>query len=135
MKILYAYICDSCGYHFEDFFEYENQPIVCPQCCLPKLRRDYMAETKYMRPDWAPGINRSMGIKFSGRRDLFAKARGAGFGLYGHGGSVFNNSEKRFYGDEEYAEKTGRLQPVDQQYLNMLQEGIQGSPKEDSCDG
>ena len=124
MAVLYSFICDNCGAKGDVFCDYDKQPTTCPACYHNSLRRNYMAETKHVRPDWEPGFNRSMGIQFSGRRELFEKARGAGFGLYGHGGSVFNNKHKRWYSDEEYALKTGRLQPVDQKYLELLKNGV-----------
>ena len=132
--ILYAFVCQD-GHRFDEFCNVGEKPEKCPYCGILAVARDYMAETKCVRPDWAPGINRSMGIKYSGRRELFEKARGAGFGLFGHGGSIFNYKTKRYYSDEEYAQKTGRLQPIDHQYLELLQNGITSEAKEDISDG
>ena len=121
--ILYSFICQD-GHTFDDFCEVQKRPNLCPKCGSKYLERNYMAETKRVRPDWEPGFNRSMGIHYKGRRDLFEKARGAGFGLYGHGGSIFNNKSKRFYGDEEYRNKVQHADQVDRPYLEMLQKGI-----------
>jgi len=133
--ILYSFICEDCYHPFDAFMDVGKMPNLCPKCGSKYLRRNYMAETKHVRPDWPAGHNKSMNIHYSGRRDLFDKARGAGFGLYGHGGSVFNNKSKRFYGDEEYRNKVTHADQIDHKYLEMLQKGREGDIGEETGDG
>lgn len=129
---IYCYRCE-CGYEGEELCNLGQHPLLCKECGGKYITRDYMAEKPVIRPDWEPGFNASMGIKYSGRKDLMTKARAAGFYMYGHGGSVFSY-DKTFYGDEEYHRKFttppgSELKRVHEDEL--IQKGLEDTEKQD----
>lgn len=131
MAILYGYICFDCLYSWEDWREVDdNTPDDCSVCGSSNTGRDYYAENKSVRGDIEPGFNTSIGVAYSGRKDLYNKMKAAGFGSVVHSGGIVP-LDKRFYGEEDYRKNvlhaTGE---VNQRYLEALQQGVEDGVQE-----
>ena len=108
-------------------------PNSCSICGSSDVERDYMAERPVIRPDWPAGFNYSIGMYYSGRRDLMTKMRASGHYPIGHGGSVFK-PDRTYYGEEEYYRKF--IKPPEAEVRNMqldalVAKGIEDTEKRD----
>lgn len=103
---IYCYKCDCCDNKFEVLGSYVEVGILewceCPECSCMAFR-DYSSELPSIRSDWKPGFNKSIGLPYSGRRDLINKMRRSGHYPIGLGNSA-TMPDKNYYGDEEYHE-------------------------------
>ena len=143
--ILYCYKCLDCGKQWEDWRSVSrtksvtsaksdlvdgSEPGKCIYCKSDNTGRDYQTENKALRPDWKPGFNTSIGMPFSGRRDLLSKMKGAGLQPYGEAGGVNTSTglNKRLYGEEQYQDEVIHAGAgFDHEYNELLNEGIRTS--------
>ncbi|KKN55839.1 hypothetical protein LCGC14_0578300 [marine sediment metagenome] len=129
--ILYSYICFDCENTWDDWRNVDdNAPKACSVCGSANTGRNYYAENKSVRGDIEPGFNTSIGVRYSGRKDLYNKMKASGFGSISHSGGIVP-LDKHHYGEEEYRKnvlhETGN---VNQRYLELLQKGVEDGVKE-----
>ena len=105
---IYCYTCVKCGAKIEDLRRIGDHLTEC--VCGGGLERDYMAENPVFIPDIPAGFNWSIGLPYSGRRDLMTKMRASGHYSMANGGGV-TMPDRTYYGESEYAEKI--LYPYD----------------------
>jgi hypothetical protein len=137
---LYCYICDDCKNEWEDFKPVNSEPPDCIICKGSNTRRNYAAETKTFFQDIKPYFDFSIGQHIKGRRDKATKYRDSGHTMmYGGQGGDTVLPDKRFYGDEEYAVKSGRINKPEpdwkKKYNEAVQEGLESPGREDEKDG
>ena len=110
---VYCFKCPRCGFKDEVLYksvneaEKEGAPLCGHDGIWVPMVRDYLAENPVFIPDWKPGFNTSIGLPFSGRRDLVTKMRASKHYPVGLGGGV-TKPDRIYYGDEEYRDKVLR---------------------------
>ena len=129
--ILYCYKCHDCGHQWEKWRNPKQTLIAmsCPDCKGLNTGRDYQSENKTVRGDIEPGFDRSLGIKYSGRKDRFSQYKAAGFGSMAHGGGIVP-FDKTYYGEERYRKEVLHEGKVNQWYLEQLQKGVEMAERE-----
>lgn len=138
--ILYCYKCNDCNHTWEEWRTGDNLAGPCMVCKSSNTSRNYKAENKVLVPDIEPGFNQSLGIEYTGRRDLLTKMKSAGFGSMQHGGGIHTTTgiNKSLYGEEEYREKVlkvGANGGFDNWYNEQLEKGIEQSTVQDDGAG
>jgi len=136
---LYCYVCDNCHTEWEEFKAIDSSLPGC-ECGNPKVRRNYKAETKIVFSDIEPYFDFSIGQRIKGRRDKATKYRASGHQMmYGGQGGDITPPARRYYGDEEYAVKSGRINKTEpdwkKRYNEAIQEGLESPGQEDEKDG
>jgi len=102
--ILYCFTCEDCGNKWEEFKKIGTSSSECLSCGSNDTHRDYLSEGKRFFDDIPAHFNISIGEYVSGRRDMVTKFKSGGFNmLHGKHGCDITQSERRYYGDEEYA--------------------------------
>lgn len=137
---LYCYKCDDCHTEWEDFRPVDSLPPRCNVCHSYAVRRNYQAEAKVVFGDIKPYFDFSIGQYITGRRDKATKYRAGGYEMmYGGQGGGVTPPARRYYGDEEYAEKSGRIGLIEpdwkKKYNEAIQEGLESPGPEDEKDG
>lgn len=132
---LYCYVCNSCGYGWEDIAMMESRNVapVCPDCKSSDTERDFSRQNIKFFPDIAPYFDWSIGRRITGRRDKANKYRAAGMTMLagGQGGDSVVPS-KTFYNDEEHHDnytlghKTEKEKIIDELLEERVRMGVEG---------
>ena len=130
---LYCFVCNDCGYKWEDFRPVSDIPDECPECKKDLVLRDYSSETFKFFQDIEPYFDISLGQRVTGRRDKVDKYRAAGLTMVGgvHGSESVMPS-KTLYEDEKYyndwivGKKTDDEKDFDKLLDEKVQMGVSG---------
>ena len=83
------------------------------------MQRNYAREKPVMRGDIPPGFNTSIGMPYTGRRDLYTKMRESKHYPVS-GGGFMGKLNRSFYGDEKYYDKV--MRPYDNKADDSLRD-------------